>query len=122
MVERRAEAEHLRRHGVDVAGLLQRGLQHPEDREEHDHGEQREQRDLETGAEPSATADRRSGGLARDARVRQFRGLDVGGHRQRVCSRWRERRYSCEAKMTTITMRIPYAAARPVSKPKKATL
>jgi hypothetical protein len=67
----------LGRERVDVRRLLQRGLQHPQDREEHDHGEQREQHDLEAGAEAPATADRRRGGLARDAGVGQLLGLDV---------------------------------------------
>jgi hypothetical protein len=89
MVERRAEVDQLGRDGVDVACLLQRGLEHPQDREEHDHGEQQEQDDLDAGAEPPATADGRGGGLAGDAGVREFGGLDVGGHGQRVCSRLR---------------------------------
>jgi hypothetical protein len=80
VLERGAEVEHLRRHRVDVPGVLERGLEHPHDREQHHHGEQREQRDLEGGTEPAAAAHRRRGGLARDSRVGHAGGLDVSCH------------------------------------------
>jgi hypothetical protein len=82
VVQRRRPArDHLGRGGVDVLGLLQRGLEHPEDREEHHDREDREQDDLDAVAELALAADgRRRRGLAGDPGVGDAGRLDVRGH------------------------------------------
>ena len=56
VVEGDVEAEELRGDGVDVAALLDAGLEHPEHREEHGHGEPHEQDHLDHAAPGAASA------------------------------------------------------------------
>jgi hypothetical protein len=56
VVERHVEAEELRGNGVDVAVLLDRGLEHPDHREEHRDGQGRQQHHLEDRATAASAA------------------------------------------------------------------